>query len=532
MTAGVSELAVSSYEELAALVLAQAARLADQAVLIEAMRVELASLRRQTGRDSSNSSQPPSKDGPGAKATAKADLPAGDRSASPVDKKPRRKQGGQPGHRGAGLARVAVPDRTEQVEPSACGCGADLAGADGSVAARVQVFDLPPVALSVTEYLMMARRCGCGRVTTAGLPAGVRGGPTCYGPNVTAAVTWLASQDVIGMARAAEMMSALLAAPVSTGFVSSCLARLDTALTGAGFEDELKAALREQDVLGTDETPAPLTATGVAAETEEECTNPHVFTTRTMHAYTCRAATDGAAASGGAPGRDLVWYGAAGTRRKTAISGFGILDGYHGVLVRDDFGGYLSYDEHLAGVQQCVSHLLRYLADANDIDPAVQVWTAQVTDALRTAIHTVNVARRNGTEVDQALIARLRAVYQAGVAVGISINVSRPWPKGNHPGLILARRLKRKAEQVWLFTQRLDVPPTNNGSEAAIRGFKLAAKVQGCWRSLATLRRHCRIRSYLVTAGNHGRSPIDAIRDALAGAPWMPPRTTRYALAA
>ena len=101
---------------------------------------------------------------------------------------------------------------------------------------------------------------------------------------------------------------------------------------------------------------------------------------------------------------------------------------------------------------------------------------------------------------------------------------TRPWHKGNHPGLQLARRLKRKAEQVWLFTTRLDVPATNNGSESAIRGFKLAAKVQGCWRTLATLQRHCRIRSYLISARNHGRRPIDAIRDALTANPWMPPQ--------
>ena len=85
-------------------------------------------------------------------------------------------------------------------------------------------------------------------------------------------------------------------------------------------------------------------------------------------------------------------------------------------------------------------------------------------------------------------------------------------------------RLKRKAHQVWLFATRLDVPATNNGSESAIRGFKLAAKVQGCWRTLATLQRHCRIRSYLISARNHGRRPIDAIRDAFTANPWMPPQ--------
>jgi hypothetical protein len=388
----------------------------------------------------------------------------------------------------------------------------------------VQVFDLPTFALAVTEYLMMRRVCGCGHVTIADAPPEVRGGPTCYGPNVTAAATWLASQDVIGIERAADMMSTLLGAPVSTGFVSSCLARLDAALTGAGFEDGLKAALRGQDVLGTDETPAPLTATGAGAEKDEECGNPQVYTVRTLHAYT--------RAGAGGPVGDLVWYGAAGTRTKKAISAFGILDDYHGVLVRDDFGGYTSYDAQLAGVQQCLSHLLRYLDDAYDIDPGTQMWAHQVADALRTAIHTINIARRDGTSIGPDVIARARRRYDQGVAAGISANLSRPWHKGNHPGLILAKRLKRKAEQVWLFTTRPDVPPTNNGSEAAIRGFKLAEKVQGCWRTLATLRRHCRIRSYIVSAHNHGHRPIHAIRDALTGTPWIPPRTTATAHAA
>jgi hypothetical protein len=52
-----------------------------------------------------------------------------------------------------------------------------------------------------------------------------------------------------------------------------------------------------------------------------------------------------------------------------------------------------------------------------------------------------------------------------------------------HPGLILARRLKRKASQVWLFATSFDVPATNNGSENAVRGYKLAAKISGCWRT-------------------------------------------------
>jgi uncharacterized coiled-coil protein SlyX len=49
-----------SYEELAARVAELMAVVAEQSALIESLRAEVAALRRQAGRDSSNSSQPPS----------------------------------------------------------------------------------------------------------------------------------------------------------------------------------------------------------------------------------------------------------------------------------------------------------------------------------------------------------------------------------------------------------------------------------------------------------------------------------------
>jgi hypothetical protein len=174
-----------SYEELAARNAALLAVVAEQAALIESLRAEVAALRRQAGRDSSNSSQPPSQDGPAAK--------AGQREARRA--RPGRPQGGQKGHPGASLAWTARPDEILAVEPHTCGgCGADLAGAPGRVASSVQVAGIPPAALTVTEYRMMRRTCGCGQVTTAP-PPGVSGGPVCYGPGVTGAATLLASTD-------------------------------------------------------------------------------------------------------------------------------------------------------------------------------------------------------------------------------------------------------------------------------------------------------------------------------------------------
>ena len=163
-----------SYKELAARNAELTARVsellavvAEQAALIETLRTEVAALRRQAGRDSSNSSQPPSQDSPAAEAKAKATRQAARRA------RPARPQGGQKGHPGASLAWAARPDETRVVEPGTCGgCGADLAGATSRVARAVQVLDIPPAALTVTEYQMMRRTCGCGQVTTAPAPPG------------------------------------------------------------------------------------------------------------------------------------------------------------------------------------------------------------------------------------------------------------------------------------------------------------------------------------------------------------------------
>jgi transposase len=49
--------------------------------------------------------------------------------------------------------------------------------------------------------------------------------------------------------------------------------------------------------------------------------SPHVVTVRT-------------------PDERLVWYAAMSSRSAEAIKGLGVLDGYHGILVRDDYNGW------------------------------------------------------------------------------------------------------------------------------------------------------------------------------------------------
>src|SRR5260370_37421405 len=146
-----------SYEEVAGRNAELLAVVAVEAALIGALRAEVAALRRQAGRDSSNSSQPPSQDSPAAKAEKKG----GQREARQA--RPGRPQGGQKGHPGASLAWTARPDETRVVEPGTCGgCGADLAAAEGRGASSVQGSGIPPARPTGDDNTRSCRTSGGG----------------------------------------------------------------------------------------------------------------------------------------------------------------------------------------------------------------------------------------------------------------------------------------------------------------------------------------------------------------------------------
>ena len=94
---------------------------------------------------------------------------------------------------------------------------------------------------------------------------------------------------------------------------------------------------------------------------------------------------------------------------------------------------------------------------------------------------------------------------------------------GTTPATRSATWLRDYKEQVFLFTRDFAVDWTNNVSERGAKAAKRHQAVSGYWHSLATLARWCRIRSYLDSAAAHGITALDAIRDAIAGKPWLPP---------
>ena len=493
-----------SYEELAGLVAVLAGRVDGLEAENAGLRAENAELRRCLGMNSGNSSTPPSKEPIAVKAARKAKRSA-DRSSR--ERSRDRTPGGQQGHKGSGLAPAAAPDRTGTADaPAECrGCGADLAGpACDAGAAWAQVWDTLPVVMEKVHWWLPRRRCGCcKKITTAAAPY-AQAGSVVYGPNINAAAILLSSEGNVPVERTAALMEALLGTPVSAGFAARALARLAQRLQAAGFDEAMKDALQAEDVLCGDETPANVITTDTGEHGETVPGAPHAVTIRT-------------------PGARLIWYAALGSRSGPAIAGLGVLEGWRGYLVRDDYAAWHQSGAQLAGVQQCAAHLIRHCKGVLELHPQWQAWAGQVRDILREAAAAVEAARNDGkTQLGPGLLADLRARYDDQVAWGITTNRLRDWHKGRHPGYNLARRLQDKAEQVWLFARAFQVPWTNNSSEQALKGPKRHQAVSGYWHTTTTLADYCRVRSYLVSARGHGIRATDAIHAALAGKPWLP----------
>lgn len=492
-----------SYDELASLVAGLVARVEALEAENAELRAENAALKRKQGTDSTNSSTPPSQDSLAAKGKRRAQ---GSQRVRSKDRKP----GGQPGRTGSGLTPATSPDRTETAPaPQDCsGCGADLAESADAGMSWTQVWDIPPIRLEKIHYWLPRRKCCCcGKTTTASVPF-AHPGSVVYGLNVNAAAILLSSAGNVPVERTAMLMEALLASPVSTGFVARAHERFAERLDAAGFDEAMVSALAAEPVLCGDETPVNIAHKDTDEHGQPVPGAPHVVAVRT-------------------PDERLVWYRSLPARTKVALRDLGLLGKFTGYLVRDDYSAWHQFDDTAAGVQQCVAHLFRHVQDVLDIHPTQQGWAGTVRQVLREAHTAVESAKAAGHDhLDPALLADLRARYDKAVAWGQTTNRRRDWHKGNHPGWNLAKRLDDKAEQVWLYTRVFSVPWTNNASEQALKSPKLHQKVSGYWHSLTTLARFCRVRSYLTSACNHGLRAIDAIHHALTGNPWLPAAIT------
>jgi transposase len=189
---------------------------------VQALEAEVADLREQVNRNSHNSSQPPSGDGPQVPSKPRWQAKSG------------RKRGGQKGH--PGNRRELVP--VEQVKET-------------HDVNRHQVTEIPPLVAEVTEYCVHTLTCSeCGTETRANLPDGVPQG--AFGPRLQAMVSLLSGQYHLSKRDIKGIMADFFQADMSLGAVPALERRTSKAISQP--VDEAQAYVRSQPVAHLDET--------------------------------------------------------------------------------------------------------------------------------------------------------------------------------------------------------------------------------------------------------------------------------------
>jgi len=448
-----------------------------------ALLVRVADLERKANRHSGNSNMPPSTDVFGRPKDEKAE--AGSSGAGP---KPKR--GKRTGAKGHGLALTDDPDIIEDVFPTECGgCLAPftgLAGDDSLGYKRRQCTDIPAVSATVTETRWHTIGCGCGAQTGAIVPVDVPDAPR-YGPGLAALAVYLLVYQHIPVERTAELIVDLTGADVSTGWVASQLPK------AAGIVADslrlIRALLTLGHVLHADET-----TTNISGKR------------RYLHA----ACTE-----------RLTFLGLA-RRSRVGADSLGILPGFRGTMVHDAY--FQLYDGYPAARHQlCVAHVVRELTAQHELYPE-QVWAAQIRSAFSHLIKQADRARneRLGHIPPERIDQQLYYLRQ-GVAVGLSLHPRTSANGKQSDATNLLERLRDHAHEYHRFTVDLRIPPTNNLAERDQRPVKTQEKISGCHQSEDGAANWLNVRSYVSSARKHGLGAFDALRQAMDGAPWLPP---------
>jgi transposase len=446
----------------------------------------IARLERLISRNSGNSSMPPSTD----------DLPG----KKPPERRTRqggmkRKPGKQPGAPGAFLAWNEHPDKTEDVFPEGiCPCGADLGDArDLGVKYSHQVTDLPEARAVTIQHDRHEAECACGRRHVADAPPEAAGAPgtVSYGLNFQAWCVFLMVMHHVPVERCADIIESMSGTRPSDGWVHALLQRAARAVAAANTA--IRALIILARVICGDETPL---RAGPGPKTAKK--------------YLQVACTS------------LLTYYFLGSRDLASFRQFVYSDLHGTVVVHDRYVNYDAFD----GIshQLCTQHLLRDLEDAAQTYPDA-IWPSQIADALRGLIHAANLARDQGlAAVPGQMTAEHLTLFRRGVTVGLSQVRRVPGAKTKQPpARLLLECLRHREADVLRFLTDTAIPPTSNQAERDLRPSKTQQKISGRLRSEKTTRDRYAIRGYASTAAKHGIAVFTAIRDALAGNPWIPP---------
>jgi transposase len=349
-------------------------------------------------------------------------------------------------------------------------CLADVSGVAQTTVRAYDRIELPEIKPDVTRVTLHGGVCPCCTKTfMASAPAGLEPGSP-FGPNLRAFVLYLRFTQAISFERLARLCSDLLGLAISEGALVNMLD--DSRLAFAAQASLIRNKLLAGTILQSDETSVRVGKktwwTWVFHHADSACfvIHPH--------------------------------------RSRVVVEEF--LGQYRpDFWVSDRLASQMEWAriEH----QVCLAHLLRdvqYAIDAGDaaFAPGVHALLKDACAIARRREHLADATLRGHA---RKLDARLDALLKIA-------------PHGQQ-GDKLKRMIKKYRRHFFVFLENRAIPPTNNGSEQAIRPCVIFRKVTNCFRSEWGAKLYADIRSVLETARRRAIGALHAIRLTLDGQP-------------
>ncbi|USE36146.1 IS66 family transposase [Endozoicomonas sp. SCSIO W0465] len=458
-------------------------------------------LEEKVGKNSQNSSKPPSSDGyqkpcKNSNSPDHSDDLSADKGTDPSDEKPNpkslrqssgNKAGGKKGHQGTCLKQVDIPDYIEYLPVKECNkCQASLLDSEPVKYIERQVFEPGrPGEFEVTAHRAEVKICTCGCRNQAEFPEGVTAAAQ-YGSATQAMAVYLNQYHFLPFKRVSEYFNTLYKMSVSAGTVANFVARTYENL--ASTEEVIRDALRESSVAGADET-------GMRAE----------GSLHWLHVM-----------------RDEQWtlYYLSEKRGREAMDTMGILLTFAGVLVHDHWKSYFAY---AATHVLCNAHHLRELLGVVDRDS--NQLALRLMKLLRLSWHYCKGFKTIGMlQMPSVVCERIEKIYdrllqRALMKEVVYMEKQREELKRkkvkNTKAYNLFKRLTEFKAETLRFMSDFTIPFDNNGSERDVRMAKLKQKISGCFRSADGGSMFARIRSYLSSARKQGMDIYQSLHRAV-----------------
>jgi transposase len=390
----------------------------------KALKAKIAALTT----DSTNSSKPPSSDGP---------------QVSRPKKKSSRSAGGQKGHKGHKRELLSADKMDNLLDhyPSTCAnCAAPLdpeTCEKTSEPARHQTFDLPEVIKPVmTEHRCHELGCViCGHKTRAELPAEVA--QSQFGPRVHGAVAYLTSVHKIGRRGIVEIMNTLFGLNLCLGSVCNCIERVSPELEAVA--EKARQGLSDAVNLNIDET-------------GWKCKGDR----RYLWVFVSPL---------------VVYFSIAASRGAKVLKSV-LGDAFNGVISSDDHSAYNAY--HRNGIRQlCWAHIIRKLKGLKDNRSSPDAWIFS-----KNMLHEIGRILACWHAFKDGIINRPQLLDATALMRARMKNYCLKYSKSSDKQVrTRAKRLLRYWHCLFTFLTHEGVEPTNNSAE---RGLRPAVQ----WRKL------------------------------------------------